>query len=144
MSHCRLDKFIFPRLSSWPIAAEPARSATEAVPAAVFLIQVAHRNLNIVSLHPDQQSLQPCRYCDRPVVAALAEEGSTIVLAGYTGLVVLIVALQDFLHQCSYARLVPNHLKNLIIGAGAVLELPFSCIAVKVAAVENAIHGNAA
>ena len=142
MSHCRLDKFIFPRLSSWPIAAEPARSAIEAVPAAVFLIQVAHRNLHIVSLH--QQSLQPCRYCDRPVVAALAEEGSTIVLAVYTGLVVLIVALQDFLHQCSYARLVPNHLKNLIIGAGAVLELPLSCIAGKVAAVENAIHANVA
>ena len=111
MSHCRLDKFIFPRLSSWPIAAEPARSATEAVPAAVFLIQVAHRNLHIVSLH--QQSLQPCRYCDRPVVAALAEEGSTIVLAGYTGLVVLIVAPQDFLHQCSYVLVEPNTLKNV-------------------------------
>ena len=124
MSHCRLDKFNLPGLFSIPIAAAPTRSATEAAPAAVFLIKVAHRNLNIVSLHPDQQSLQPCRYCDRPVVAGLAEEGSTIVLAGFTGLVVLIVALQDFLHQCSYVLVLPNALKNLIIVTGAIFEMP--------------------
>ena len=102
---------------------------------------MAHPNQNIVA-HPDQHSLQACRYCDRPVVAAFAEECNTIVFAGAAVLVVLVVAPQDFPHKWSYVLVVPNDLKNLSIAAGAASEMMLRDIDFKVQAVENIMHGN--
>ena len=76
------------------------------------------------------------------MVAAFADEGSTIVFAGAAVLVVLVVAPQDFPHKWSYVLVVPNDLKNLSIAAGAASEMMLRDIDFKVQAVENIMHGN--
>ena len=76
------------------------------------------------------------------MVAAFAEEGSTIVFAGVAVLVVRIVASQDFPHKWSYVLVGPNAPKNLSIAAGAAPEMMLRDIDFKVQAVENIMHGN--